>query len=134
MGSLGGGPHPTMGDCGQCLGLGELGCSFISASISSAGLHSACLSICVLITAPGQEWVWRRRPGHRTPGPSWTALPLGDRALLVPHGHLLPCEGRRGRCRGGVEGLISSPSQAAGGGAQSRLTFPCYRSALQERH
>lgn len=105
-----------MGDCGQCLGLGELGCSFLSASISSAGLHFACLSICVLIPAPGQGCVWRGLPGHRAPGPSWTALPLGDRALLVTRVHPLPCEGRRGWCRGGVEGLISSPSQAAGGG------------------
>lgn len=89
---LPGDPHPTMGDYGQCLGLGDLGCSFLSASISSAGLHFVCLSICVLITALGQGCVCVG--GCRATGllvPAGLPCHWGDMALLVTHVHPLPC-------------------------------------------
>lgn len=50
---LPGGLHPTMADC-ACEGLGELGCSVLSALLSSTGQYFACLSICVLITDSSQ--------------------------------------------------------------------------------
>lgn len=55
---LPGGPHPVMAD-GTCVGLGELGCFFLSAWISATGLPFASLSLWVLITDLGQGCVCR---------------------------------------------------------------------------